>query len=73
MPRSTPGSSGAIDEHDAPWTTPDVVFTRHFAGWGYSLPIVYLIYIFVVLSLYPLCSWFGRLKDRRRDWWLAYR
>ncbi|AXC13024.1 Membrane protein, putative [Acidisarcina polymorpha] len=54
------------------WITPDVVFTSHFAGWGYSLPVVYLIYIFVVFSLYPLCRWFSRLKDRRKDWWLAY-
>ena len=54
------------------WITPDAIFMRHFDGWGYSLPIVYLIWIFVVLALYPLCSWFSGLKDRRRDWWLAY-
>jgi uncharacterized membrane protein len=41
-------------------------------GWGYSLPIVYLIWIFVVLTLYPLCRWFAGLKQRRSDNWLSY-
>jgi uncharacterized membrane protein len=41
-------------------------------GWGYSLPIVYMIWIFVVLALYPLCSWFADLKRRRTDAWLSY-
>jgi uncharacterized membrane protein len=41
-------------------------------GWGYSLPIVYMIWIFVVLALYPLCSWFADLKQRRSDAWLSY-
>jgi uncharacterized membrane protein len=54
------------------WITPDVVFTSHLAGWGYPLLIVYLVCIAVVLVLYPACVWFSRLKDFRRDWWLAY-
>jgi uncharacterized membrane protein len=54
------------------WITPDVVFTSHLAGWGYSLPVVYLVCIAVVLVLYPACAWFSRLKDRRREWWLSY-
>jgi uncharacterized membrane protein len=54
------------------WITPDVVFTSHLAGWGYPLPVVYLVCIAVVLILYPVCAWFSRLKDRRRDWWLSY-
>jgi predicted MFS family arabinose efflux permease len=51
---------------------PDVVFTSHLTGWGYSLPIVYVVCIAVVLVLYPVCAWFSHLKDRRRDWWLSY-
>lgn len=54
------------------WITPDVVFTSHLTGWGYSLPIVYVVCIAVVLVLYPACAWFSHLKDRRRDWWLSY-
>ncbi len=41
-------------------------------GWGYSLPIVYLVWAIVVLALYPLCRWFAALKQRRRDAWLSY-
>jgi len=41
-------------------------------GWGYSLPIVYLIWLAVVLTLYPLCRWFAGLKRRRNDAWLSY-
>jgi uncharacterized membrane protein len=54
------------------WITPDAVFTRHFSGWGYSLPVVYFVWISVVLALYPFCAWFSGLKDRQRRWWLAY-
>lgn len=42
------------------------------AGYGYSLPIVYVIWLAVVMTLYPLCLWFARLKQRRRDAWLSY-
>jgi hypothetical protein len=41
-------------------------------GYGYPLAVVYLIWIAVVCLLYPVCLWFGRLKQRRRDWWLSY-
>jgi uncharacterized membrane protein len=40
--------------------------------WGYSLKVVYLVWIAVVLSLYYPCRWFMRLKARRKDWWLSY-
>jgi uncharacterized membrane protein len=41
-------------------------------GWGFGLPIVYLIWSGVVLALYPLCSWFAEVKRRRSDAWLSY-
>ncbi len=41
-------------------------------GWGYSLPIVYLVWAAVVITLYPLCRWFAGLKQRRSDAWLSY-
>ncbi|MGI9041318.1 MAG: DUF1624 domain-containing protein [Gemmatimonadales bacterium] len=41
-------------------------------GWGYSLPVVYLVWGFVVIALYPLCRWFAALKQRRSDAWLSY-
>jgi uncharacterized membrane protein len=42
------------------------------AGYGYSLPAVYGFWLLVVAAMYPLCLWFSRLKERRRDWWLSY-
>jgi uncharacterized membrane protein len=41
-------------------------------GWGYSLPIVYLVWACVVLALYPLCRWFAGVKQRRDEAWLSY-
>jgi uncharacterized membrane protein len=42
-------------------------------GFGYSLPVTYLVWITVVLFAYPLCRWHANLKQRRRDlWWLSY-
>jgi uncharacterized membrane protein len=41
-------------------------------GWGFSLPISYLIWGCVVLALYPLCQWFAGVKQQRRSPWLSY-
>ena len=41
-------------------------------GWGFPLPIVYLVWALVILALYPLCRWFAALKQRRTDPWLSY-
>ena len=41
-------------------------------GWGYSLPVVYVVWAFVVAAMYPLCRWFARLKQRRTDAWFSY-
>ncbi len=41
-------------------------------GWGYSLPIVYLVWAIVVVTLYPLCRWFAGVRQRRSDAWLSY-
>lgn len=41
-------------------------------GEGYSLGVVYLVWIFVFLSLYPLCKWFSEYKQTHKQWWLSY-
>lgn len=41
-------------------------------GYGFGLGVVYLVWIGVVLVLYPACRWFGELKRRRKDVWLSY-
>jgi uncharacterized membrane protein len=42
------------------------------AGYGYELWVCYVIWIGLIVSLYPLCLWFAGVKQRRRDWWLSY-
>lgn len=41
-------------------------------GEGYSIEIVYLIWILMVIALYPLCKWFSDLKSRSGKWWMSY-
>ena len=40
--------------------------------YGYDLPLVYLVWLGVVVTLYPLCRWYADVKAQRRDWWLSY-
>jgi uncharacterized membrane protein len=41
-------------------------------GYGYSLTVVYAIWLAVVLILYPACQWFASVKSRHREAWLSY-
>jgi uncharacterized membrane protein len=41
-------------------------------SYGLSLPLVYLVWIGVLVVLYPPCRWYAALKRRRRDTWLSY-
>ncbi len=41
-------------------------------GWGLSLPSIYLLWVLVVVMLYPACRWFASVKQRRTDAWLSY-
>ena len=41
-------------------------------GWPVPLPVVWLIWVTVVVLLYPLCRWFAGVKRHRTDWWLSY-
>jgi hypothetical protein len=46
---------------------------RYFPkGFGVTLLGVYLIWVAVLLMLYPLCRWVASVKARRQDWWLSY-
>jgi uncharacterized membrane protein len=47
--------------------------TSHLRGYGFSLPVVYLIWIFVFVSLYPLCRWYDNYRSRHKEKkWLSY-
>jgi len=42
-------------------------------GYGFSLTVVYAIWIIVVVMLLPLCKWYDRYKQTNRSkWWLSY-
>jgi hypothetical protein len=61
--------------HSLNEVTPDIFglpFKFILVGEGYSLKVVYLIWIGVVVALYPLCLWFAALKRRRHEWWMGY-
>ncbi len=40
--------------------------------YGYSLPVVYLLWVLVVVMLFPLCRWFEGVKQRSKSPWLSY-
>jgi uncharacterized membrane protein len=40
--------------------------------WGLSLPLIYVVWMAVVVMMYPICVWFAGVKKRRRSAWLSY-
>ncbi len=50
-----------------------VTANTQLKGYGFSLTTVYLIWIAVVIALYPLCKWYDAYKRAHRDrQWLSY-
>jgi uncharacterized membrane protein len=41
-------------------------------GYGFGLPVIYLVWLGVVAVLYPLCRRYAALKARSRAWYLSY-
>ncbi|GAB4025503.1 DUF1624 domain-containing protein [Spirosoma gilvum] len=42
-------------------------------GEGVSLPVVYMIWGLVILTMYPLCRWYDTYKtSHKNQWWLSY-
>jgi len=37
------------------------------AGYGYNLPILYIVWIGVVAMLFPFCRWYGRIKKNHPE------
>lgn len=53
--------------------TNDVFAQGKLAGYGFSLWIVYLVWIGIVLLLYPICKKYMNYKANNKDkWWLSY-
>jgi uncharacterized membrane protein len=51
------------------------VFPFYFMtpGEGYGLTVVYLVWLAVVILLFPLCKWYDTYKSSHKEkWWLSY-
>jgi uncharacterized membrane protein len=58
---------------DAMKAAQQVPFLFLVPGEGFSLPVVYLIWLAVVIIMYPLCKWYDRYKTNHKEkWWLSY-
>ena len=52
-----------LNAKDSPW----------LQGYGFSLAGTYLVWIIVVLLMYPLCKWYDKYKTNHKEkWWLSY-
>ncbi len=48
-------------------------FNTDLKGYGFGLPVLYLVWVFVVASLYPLCKRYDIYKQTHKGkWWLSY-
>lgn len=47
-------------------------FLAYPEGYGFGLPVVYVVWIGAVALLYPVCRRYAELKARSRAWWLSY-
>jgi uncharacterized membrane protein len=52
--------------------TPDRYPFTQPPGWPMSLAVVYVVWIFVVLALWPLCRWYAARRVRGGAWWMRY-
>ena len=62
-------SSMIQDPTNLQTTTAALFFTRGrpAAGSGVELPVIYLIWFGVILSLYPVCKWYGNYKTAHKE------
>jgi len=51
---------------------PQSPFLFRPATFGYSLPVVYVIWLLIVATLYKPCIWFKEYKSTHKQWWLKY-
>jgi uncharacterized membrane protein len=53
--------------------TKPIWFTTDLKGYGFSLPVAYLIWVGLVIALYPLCKRYDAYKQANKGkWWLSY-
>lgn len=52
---------------------PQMFFLFVVPGEGVNLLITYVVWVAVVMALYPLCAWYNRYKTNHKEkWWLSY-
>lgn len=51
---------------------PAVPFYFRPQHFGFGLPVVYGIWLFIVLAMYYPCKWFYKYKRAHTEWWLRY-
>jgi uncharacterized membrane protein len=56
---------------DGPWAVTKEVMQK-YPDYGFSLPVIYLIWLGVVFVLYWPCRWYAGVKSRSRSVWLSY-
>jgi len=50
-----------------------VSMNAQLKGYGYSLAFVYVLWIIIIIGVYPLCKWYDNYKQANRSkWWLSY-
>lgn len=50
-----------------------VLKVEELKGFGFNLAVVYLIWLIVIIILYPLCKKFDTYKQKHKEkWWLSY-
>ncbi|MGA7684621.1 MAG: hypothetical protein WCC32_02110 [Terriglobales bacterium] len=52
--------------------SPSMGGAQSAANFRHGLGAVYILWIVVVVVLYPVCRWFAKLKSRHTNWWLSY-
>lgn len=51
----------------------NIPFLFSIPGEGVGLGLVYLIWILLILGMYPLCKWYDTYKTAHKEkWWLSY-
>jgi hypothetical protein len=40
--------------------------------YGFGLDVVYMVWLTLMVALYPACKWFASVKAGRKNWWLSY-
>ncbi|MFN0156727.1 MAG: DUF1624 domain-containing protein [Bacteroidota bacterium] len=61
-----------ITDHDPSFMTANVPPWEWPGEYGFDLPVVYLVWVAVILMLYPACRWYAGLKRRNKSPLLSY-